>query len=468
MNTIESKINQFIDELSKEHDLFKYIYNTKPENTDFSKSNIYYSGPYWDKKEITAIFKSVLLGKWLSSGESVHKFEHEFSKKFKTKNSLMVNSGSSANLVMIAACKKVFGWDDGDEIILSSVGFPTTLAPIIQNNLNPIFIDIEFQTLNFDVNLIEKKITHRTKAIFVSPVLGNPPDMDKIIDLCKQYNIKLVLDNCDSLGSQWRGKYLNEYSVAASHSFYPAHHITTGEGGMVCSDTKEIVDTARSISWWGRDCYCVGSANLLPCGTCGKRFDKWLGNDTIIDHKYVFKNIGYNLKPLDLQGAIGLVQLPKFEEIETKRQTSKLVLEKLLKKHIPSLQIPDANPWAFASWFGTPVICETSNQKNHLVNYLEKNNIQTRNYFAGNILLHPAYSQFGNSGEYTNANKVLDTVFFIGAAPHYNQHVFDYIEHVLKIYGETYCTCNVSITNEFLNGNCIKCNKTVVNNRKSA
>jgi len=199
MNTIESKINQFIDELSKEHDLFKYIYNTKPENTDFSKSNIYYSGPYWDKKEITAIFKSVLLGKWLSSGESVHKFEHEFSKKFKTKHSLMVNSGSSANLVMIAACKKVFGWNDGDEIILSSVGFPTTLAPIIQNNLNPIFIDIEFQTLNFDVTLIEEKITHRTKAIFVSPVLGNPPDMDKIIDAKLEKRDLDALDLSDEL-----------------------------------------------------------------------------------------------------------------------------------------------------------------------------------------------------------------------------------------------------------------------------
>lgn len=475
MNNIETKINDFIDELSHEHDLFRYNYNTKSQSENIDK--VYYSGPYWDKKEITAIFKSVLLGKWLSSGEAVHKFEKEFSKKFCNGYSLMVNSGSSANLVMIAACKKFFGWQDGDEIIVSAVGFPTTIAPIIQNNLKPVFVDIEFETLNFDLFYVRKAITSRTRAIFLSPVLGNPPDMKTLDDICRAYDIKLILDNCDSLGSKWKsdlkgnhpnGFYLNEFAAASSCSFYPAHHITTGEGGMISSNHQGIIETARSIAWWGRDCYCVGAANLLPKGTCGKRFSNWLeGYDNEIDHKYIFNNIGYNLKPLDLQGAIGLVQLDKFEEIHKKRVESKNTIHKLLNKHLPYFYVPDAINGNDVSWFGTPIVCETVKQKHHFVNYLEKHNIQTRNYFAGNILLHPAYKQFGDSSLFPNSNQVLNRVFFIGAAPHYNEHVFNYLEKVFKEYSEQYCTCNVSITNGFKKG-CIKCEKEVVNIRPNA
>ena len=187
----------------------------------------------------------------------------------------MVNSGSSANLIMMASLKKYYGWEDGDEVIVSPVGFPTTIAPIVQNGLTPVFVDIETDTLNFDLIEVEKKITPKTVAVILSPVLGNPPDMDMLVQICKLNGVKLVLDNCDSLGSKWNGKYLNEYACAASCSFYPAHHISTAEGGMV-SGPKDLISLARSFAWWGRDCYCVGPANLLACGTCGKRFDKWL------------------------------------------------------------------------------------------------------------------------------------------------------------------------------------------------
>jgi CDP-6-deoxy-D-xylo-4-hexulose-3-dehydrase len=345
----------------------------------------------------------------------------------------MVNSGSSANLVLIAALKKRFNWEDDAEVIVSPVGFATTISVLYQNRLKPIFADIEWETLNFNLELVEKKITPKTRAIFVSPVLGNPPDIDRLLALCEKYNLKLVGDNCDSLGSKWSGKYLNEYYVAYSNSFYPAHHISTGEGGMVCSNDEELKKLFVSISWWGRDCYCVGSANLLPCGTCGNRFDKWLENyEGTIDHKYVFSTMGYNLKPLDLQGAIGSEQLLKLDEIEANRKRSKETLEKIFTDHIKGIRGVKKLDKADVSWFGTPFICEEPGLKHKLVAFLEANKIQTRNYFAGNILLHPGYAFLDNFKNYPEANKVLDQVFFIGAAPHYTEAVFNYVEEVVK------------------------------------
>ena len=334
MKVIKDQIKNLIDNISDNENVLRYVYNSNKEFIP-GKTPIYYSGPYWDNRESETAVTSFLMGKWLSSGENVHKFEKRFSKKFNHHSSVMVNSGSSANLVLIAALKKYFGWNDGDEVLISVVGFPTTLAPLVQNNLTPIFVDIELDTLNFDVDLIEDLVTEKTKAIFISPVLGNSPDFDKLNEIAKKHNIQLIMDNCDSLGSKWDGKYLTDYSIASSCSFYPAHHITTGEGGMVSSANPKIIELARSFAWWGRDCYCVGSANLLACGTCGNRFDKWLKDyDEIVDHKYLFTNMGYNLKPLDLQGAIGLVQLEKWEEIHNNRVNSKNRLHEIIENNV--------------------------------------------------------------------------------------------------------------------------------------
>jgi CDP-6-deoxy-D-xylo-4-hexulose-3-dehydrase len=408
----------------------KYIYN---DHFEPGKTPVYYSGPYWDSNEIVAAMDAFLNGKWIVAGEKVHKFESKFAKKFNQKYAHMVNSGSSANLVLIAALKKRFNWQDDDELIVSPVGFATTVSVIYQNRLKPVFVDIEWDTLNFDVNKIEEKITSKTKGIFISPVLGNPPDFDKLIELANKYNLKLIGDNCDSLGSKWGGLLLTDHYIAHSNSFYPAHHISTGEGGMVCTNDEAIKKLFISLSWWGRDCYCVGSANLLSCGTCGNRFDKWLENyDGIIDHKYVFAEMGYNLKPLDLQGAIGLVQLDKFEEIEVNRKRSKDTIESLFLKYIPNVRVPQTLDKAEPCWFGTPIICEEEGLKHRLVQHLEDNKIQTRNYFAGNILMHPGFSFLDDYKNYPEANKVLDKVFFVGAAPHYREPVFEYIEDVLK------------------------------------
>lgn len=413
----------------KDDNLFPFIANKK--EFDKEKDSVYYSGPYWDDQEVEALLYSVLKGKWLSSGEAVNKFEREFSKKFNKEYSVMVNSGSSANLVMIAALKKYFGWTDGDEIIVSCVGFPTTIAPIVQNGLVPVFVDISWDDLNWDLSEIEKKITPKTKAVFSSPVLGNPYDIEKLNAICEKYFLELIADNCDSLGSKWKGKYLTDYAVASSCSFYPAHHITTIEGGMVSSNIKEIVDLARSFAWWGRACYCVGQQNLLSNGVCGKRFDRWLsGYNETVDHKYVFSNMGYNLKPTDFQGAIGSVQLKKFDEIHQIRRANKERLDEIFQR-IPGVRTLTELPDAETSWFGTPFVCDSITLKRDLVKFLEKNKIQTRNYFAGNVLMHPAYKHLDDYIHYPNANQVLDFVFFIGSSPTINDDMILYIEEVV-------------------------------------
>ena len=419
------QLQDFLESISNEEGLYPYMPNGKPFIP--GKSSVYYSGPYWDSKEIEAIFNCFLTGTWLASGEEVNKFERKFSKKFNKKSSLMVNSGSSANLVMIAALKKYYGWNDGDEIIVSCVGFPTTIAPIVQNGLKPVFVDIDFSDLNWDVNEIEDKITTKTRALFSSPVLGNPYDYDVVLDICDRNRILMIADNCDSLGTKWRGNYLTDNAVASSCSFYPAHHICTGEGGMISSDDEELISIARSLSWWGRDCYCVGRQNLLSCGVCGKRFSKWIEKyDDIVDHKYVYSQMGYNLKPMDFQGAIGSVQMDKQDEIHQLRRKNKLLVQEHFEK-IAGVRSVGELPEAETSWFGVPIICDSKKIKNDLTKHLESNKIQTRNYFAGNILMHPGYSHLDYYKNYPNACKVLDLVFFVGCSPTITSPMIDYI-----------------------------------------
>lgn len=416
---VQHLINKFLEDV-------RAIDPSKPIpaycHNQVDSDKVYYSGPSFDDNELAAAIKAIITGKWLSSGEKVREFEDAFSVYLNEGTmrswpgySVMVNSGSSANLVMLAALKHAMGWKDGAEVIVSSVGFPTTVSAIIQNNLKPVFVDIEYDTLNFNLDDVKKAINSNTVAIFISPVLGNPPDLNELQDMsfCNQ---SLVLDSCDSLGTKWDNMHINNYAVASSYSFYPAHHITTGEGGMVTSPSSQIIEAARSIAWWGRACYCVGQANLLSCGTCKNRFSRWipeLGHD--IDHKYVFDHIGYNLKPLDLQGAIGLEQLAKIPTFESVRRFNfKLITDVLY--NVKGVKPITVHPKADVCWFGVPVICESGEMKTKFVKHLESNGIQTRNYFAGNLLVHPAYKHLDDWKKYPNANQVLEKVFFIGCA----------------------------------------------------
>ena len=427
--SVNDKVTKFISQLQRDKEnLFPYLANKNWKKGD----QIFYSGPYWDEREVAAAITTLLEGKWLPAGEEVNKFERAFSKMFDFKHSVMVNSGSSANLVMIAALKKYFDWQDGDEIIVCACGFPTTINPIIQNGLKPVFVDIDYSDLNWNLEQIREKITTRTKAVFSSPVLGNPYDFDKFLDIVNRYNLHYIADNCDSLGSRWRGDLLTKHAVAASCSFYPAHHISTIEGGMVSSNIEEIVQIARSFAWWGRGCYCVGTQNKLPNGVCGNRFDRWLeGYDKDVDHKYVFGVQGYNLKPADLQGSIGLVQLEKQIEIHAIRRLNKARLHEIFSK-IPGARVIEEKEHAETSWFGVPIVYEGG--KPNLVKYLEDCGIQTRNYFAGNILAHPGYRHIEPASNYPNASKVLDNVFFLGCSPVITREMIDYIEEVVENY----------------------------------
>lgn len=431
--SVKQKVNEFINSLQNDgEDLFPYL-----ANNNWSPGNpVYYSGPYWDEKEVTSAVTTLLSGKWSSAGEQVNKFEKEFSIKFGFDHSVMVNSGSSANLVMIAALKKYFGWKDGDEIIVCACGFPTTIAPVVQAGLKPVFVDIDWKDLNWNLDQIESSITDRTRAVFSSPVLGNSYDLDRLIDICEKNDIHIIADNCDSLGSKWKGSYLTERAVASSCSFYAAHHICTIEGGMVSSNIRDVVDIARSYAWWGRGCYCIGQQNLLSNGVCGKRFSDWLENDTIVDHKYVFGVRGYNLKPLDLQGSIGRIQIQKFDDIHRIRRENKSRIQSIFET-IPGVRVINERKESETSWFGVPIICDDPNLKRSLVSHLEDNKVQTRNYFAGNILLHPGYRDLEDGTKYPNASKVLDNVFFVGCAPVITSEMIDYIEEVITNFSKS-------------------------------
>ncbi len=382
------------------------------------KPKVLYSAPFFNGDEIKAAVACLEQGGWLPSGPNVAKFERAFSRKFGFDESLMVNSGSSANLVMIAALKKYFGWSDGAEIIVSVVGFPTTVAPVLQNNLVPRFVDIEWSSLNWNLGEVEAAINDKTVAVFSSPVLGNPYDIDRLKEICDRRGIKMIADGCDSLGTKWKGTWLSDHFISSSCSFYPAHHITTMEGGMVSSSLPGFNKLARSFAWWGRDCYCVGECNLLTNGTCGNRFDKWLDDyDAPVDHKYVFSNIGFNLKPLDLQGVVGLVQLEKFDEVHQKRRANYERIKTILSTGPSSIRIVDEHQEAETSWFGVPIVCARPSVKHALQRHFEQNGVQTRNYFAGNLLLHPGYRHLGNAKDFPNAYEVLNKVFFLGCHP---------------------------------------------------
>lgn len=430
---MNDELRKDIGKIVDKHGLPPYIY-LNDDTFIPGKDTVYYSGPYWDNKEIVASIESILTGKWLVAGENVCSFEKKFANSIGDKYGVMVNSGSSANLLMIAAIKDFYKWEDGSEVILSSIGFPTTPSVLPQNNLSPIFIDIEFDTLNFNLSLIEEKITNKTKAIFLSPPLGNPPGMDRLLKICSLHNLVLILDGCDSLGSKWDDQFLNKYAIATSESLYSAHIISAMQGGVITSDNNKIITTARKMATWGRACFCAGSENLLPGGACGHRFSKWLSPkyNEIVDHRYVFDAAqSYNLIPLEMQGSIALEQLAKIDEIYRRRRQSYDVISHLFEKYIDGIRLPMVFEKSNPLWFGTGIICDNSTLKKKLVSYLETNKIQTRNLFAGNFLYHTAFSHLDDYKKYPEANKVLDQVFFVGCAPHYGENIFNYIEDVL-------------------------------------
>lgn len=432
MEDAKQDIRDFVDKMfDKYENIPNYCHTSKKFD-----GKVMYAGFFWDKDEIKNILESVFLESWFVSGPSITKFENEFSKLINNKYSVMVNSGSSANLVALAAAKRYFKFNDGDSVLVSATSFPTTVAVIPQNNLKPDFVDIEMDSLNFDLDDLESKIHSRTRAVLLAPVLANPPDIDRLVDICKKYDLKLIGDFCDSVGTKWDGKELHEYSVVNTCSLFSSHHISVGNGGMISTNNEEIAILARKISRWFKGCYCTALANTSANGVCGKRFSPWLTSrpDLVYDHRMSFEGLGYNLQNLSLTGAIGLAQLKKWDVIHAKRRENHQKIQKLVETYVKDVSFQKVLPKADPSWFGCGVICKTKDQKERLVSHLEKNKINTRPYFCGNILCHNEFDKLGDWKLFENSTKALELVFFLGVAPHIEEPHLKHIEEVLKTF----------------------------------
>jgi CDP-6-deoxy-D-xylo-4-hexulose-3-dehydrase len=415
------------------------------------KDWVQYAGPYFDSQEYVAAVKS-LLSEWLVLGADAIKFESKFPKLFGKKYGLLTNSGSSANLLMMLAMtsKRGFNFPKGTKVITPIAGFPTTLNPILQLGFTPIFVDIELKTLNLDLDQVEQACINDPdiKIITFAHVLGNPPNMNRLMEIVEKYNLILLEDCCDALGTTFEGKPLGSFGKLASCSFYPAHHITIGEGGFVATNDENDERIMRSFREWGRGCYCVGKQNLLENGACKCRFDKWLPSlpDDVFDHKYVYEEIGYNLKPIELQASIGLVQMEKLEEIGIKRKENYKNLFKAFKPYEGIFHLHEAQPGADVDWFAFPITVADGAPftRAEICQYFESCKIQTRPYFAGNIMLQPAYTHLMDSAEVINnfpvARKVTTDTFFLGTSPVITKEKIDWIKTVLDTFMFKYIT----------------------------
>jgi CDP-6-deoxy-D-xylo-4-hexulose-3-dehydrase len=402
---------------------------------------VQYAGPYFGVEEYVDSVKTLLDG-WLVLGQNGIRFEQQFPSLMGKQFGVLTNSGSSSNLLMMSALtsRRLYGLPRGTKVITPIAGFPTTINPIFQVGFEPVFVDIDLDTLNLNLDQVEQKAKEGCKVITFAHVLGNPPNMDRLMDIVKRYNLILLEDCCDALGSTFKGIPLGSFGEFASCSFYPAHHITMGEGGFVACKTHDQEIVVRSFREWGRGCFCVGpKANLLKNGSCKKRFSNWLPSlpDEIFDHKYVYDEIGYNLKPIDLQAAMGLVQIKRLPEIIEKRKKNHRRLCKIFSKYEDCFIIPTATENSDPSWFAFAVTIKdgVKFKRKDLVDYFETNLIQTRPYFAGNIMLQPAYEGMMDASSvvknFPNARKVTTDTFFLGTSPVITDEQLDYIEITL-------------------------------------
>lgn len=395
------------------------------------ETKVRYAGRVFDQNEMINLVDSSL-DFWLTAGRFADEFEDEFAEYLNVNEAILVNSGSSANLLAISTLTSPKLLDrqlkPGDEVITVAAGFPTTVAPIIQNNLVPVFVDVDLGTYNVIPEQIEQAISSKTKALIFAHTLANPFDIDAILDIVKKNNLWFIEDNCDALGSRYKGKLTGTYGHLATFSFYPAHHITLGEGGCVISNDELLIRIARSFRDWGRDCYCGPGEN----DTCGTRYTQQFGKLPIgYDHKYVYSHIGYNLKVTDMQAAIGVAQLKKLPQFIEIRKENFKSLYNGLNKFEDQLILPKKTPGSDPAWFSF-VISVRENagfSRNDITKFLEENNIETRNLFCGNIAKQPAFIETDMRivGELKNTDFIVDNTFFIGVFPGNGKEQIDYI-----------------------------------------
>jgi CDP-6-deoxy-D-xylo-4-hexulose-3-dehydrase len=402
------------------------------------RTKIHYAGRVYDHREMIAMVDAVLEF-WLTMGRYAEEFEEELGEFLDVSEVVFVNSGSSANLLAVATlCSNELEGhlEPGDEVITPAVTFPTTVAPLIQNGLISVFVDCELGTYNLDVSALEEAVSERTaesraKAIFVPHTLGNPCEIDKIMKLAEKWGLFVIEDACDALGSRFDGRYVGTFGHLGTLSFYPAHHITTGEGGAVITNDQKLAKIARSIRDWGRACWCTYNTTN-PNGACGRRFEWEIpGLTDTYDHRYLYTNVGYNLRPTDIQAALGVVQLAKLPDFIEKRKHNFQRLFDGLREHEDYLILPRWSQRADVSWFAFPITVrpDAPFSRQELVHWLEDARIETRLLFAGNILKQPGYRDMKCRlvGKLENSDLVMRNSFFFGVYPGLDDVRIDYV-----------------------------------------
>jgi len=411
-------------------------YFRKKEKKEFvpGKHKVQYTGPIYDEREAVAFIDSFLDG-WFGVGKKSFEFEDRLTEYIGTKSGVLTNSGSSANLLAVSALKsKQFPspLKNGDEIITTATVFPTTVNPIIQNNLKPVFIDVELGTYNARIDAIREAIGKKTKAIFITHTLGNPCEMDALMDLIHDKKLILIEDNCDALGAEYGNKKCGSFGLMSTYSFYVAHHITMGEGGAVLVRDEKLDPLVRSLRDWGRACTCRKCKVIEdPNFQCDLRYQ--MEN---YDGRYLYTNLGYNLKPLEFQAAFGLEQFKKLPEFLKSRENNFNELHNEFKKYEDIFILPRSLPKAKPAWFSFPITIrkEAGFERETLIKFLEAKNIESRFLFAGNILKHPAYKNIPHRqvGNLKNSDCVMHNSFFLGVYPGLDKQKMDYIKKSME------------------------------------
>lgn len=427
MAKTENELRSEIAQLVKEYYGVKYL--AKP--FEMGKTPIRYAGRVFDEKEIQSLVDSSL-DFWLTNGRYTQEFEQLFCDFIGVEYAFLVNSGSSANLVAFASLiSPLLGeraLKPGDEVISVAAGFPTTLNPIIQNGMVPVFVDVDIGTYNVNPYRLRNAIGPKTRAIFLAHTLGNPYDLDVVMELVKKHDLWLIEDCCDALGSTYKGKMVGSFGHIATCSFYPAHHITMGEGGCVFTNDDTLARAARSIRDWGRDCYCAGGEN----NTCGKRFSAQYGTlPKGYDHKYVYSHIGYNLKVTDMQAAIGVEQLKKLPDFIERRKENFRLWTKGFSKWPELFILPTATEGTDPSWFAFPVTVKSGAgfTRTELTDFLNNHLVETRTLFGGNLLRQPAYQGITHRvapGGLERTDQIMNDTFFLGTFPGLTKEQIDY------------------------------------------
>lgn len=422
-----SKIREKIISLVKDY----FIHAHKKPDFIPGKTFIPYSGKVFDETELQFLISSGL-DFWLTTGRFNNKFQEKLSQYLNRNFIITTNSGSSANLLAISSLtSELLGkraLKPNDEVITVAASFPTTVNPILQNNLVPIFLDIEIPTYNIDTKLIESAITEKTKAIMIAHMLGNPFDLEKIKKIAEDNDLWLIEDCCDALGATFENQLVGTFGDISTFSFYPAHQITMGEGGAITTDNAKIKRSIESFRDWGRDCFCAPGVN----NTCGKRFEWKLGDlPEGFDHKYIYSHLGYNLKLTDMQAAVGLAQLEKLDSFVKARRNNFTYLYSELSKFQEFLILPKATPKSNPSWFGFPItiIPGSPFSREDLVFFLSQKNIDTRTIFSGNITRQPYFNgrKYRIFNELTNTDLMMNNTFMIGVFPGLTDKMLEYI-----------------------------------------